>query len=449
MWSEPRPAHVPGPDKRDWALVGALLVAALVEVAARPEFSFVGPSLAVVVGLLPTLLWRRSRPLAMASIGFGVTAGIAAARLATGHALPELHTTAFLLLLPYSLFRWGSGREGVVGAAVVLSLSALGLYSNQNRPDDIAGGLAVVVAAMAFGTAARHRARARWHELEQAKLLERERLARDLHDTVAHHVSAIAIHAQAGQAVAATHQGAAVDALRLIETEASRTLAEMRAIVRSLRRDEAAELAPGPHIEDLARRAGRPGELAQSPRIEDLEQLSGLPAELARSPRIEDLEWLANGPTELAPGPPIEGPEKLARRPTESAPGQRIGELEKLARRFTDGPAINVALSGKIDDLPHTISAAVYRVAQESITNARRHARNATRIEVAVVVDEEFVRLHVRDDGDPTQARPSAGYGLIGMSERAELVGGTCHAGPAPERGWTVTAVLPCKGRTS
>lgn len=406
MWSEPRPTHVPGPDQRDRVLVGALLVAALLEVATRPELSSTGLALAVVIGLLPTLLWRRSRPLAMASIGFGVTAGIAAARLATGHTVPELHTTAFLLLLPYSLFRWGSGREGVVGAAVVLAFSALGLYSNQNRPDDIAGGLAVVVAAMAFGTAARHRARARWHELEQAKLLERERLARDLHDTVAHHVSAIAIHAQAGQAVAAAQQGTAVDALRLIETEASRTLAEMRAIVRSLRQDEAAELAPGPRIEDLARRAGRPAELARSPRIEDLEA------------------------------------------PTEGAPGQRIGELEKFAGRSTDGPAINVALSGKIDDLPPTISSAVYRVAQESITNARRHARNATRIEVAVVVDEASVRLHVRDDGDPSQARPSAGYGLIGMIERAELVGGTCRAGPDPERGWTVTAVLPCRGRT-
>lgn len=371
MWSEPRTAHVPGLGKRDWLLVCALLVAALVEVAARPDLSSRGLSLAVAVGLLPTLLWRRSRPLAMASTAFGVTAVIATIRLATGHALPELHTMAFLLLLPYSLFRWGSGREGVVGAAAVLSSSVLGLFSNLTRPGDIAGGLAVVLAAMAFGTAARHRVRARSHELEQVKLLERERLARDLHDTVAHHVSAIAIRAQAGLAVAATHHGAAVDALRLIETEASRTLAEMRTIVRSLRRDEAAELAP--------------------------------------SPRIEDLEHLASRPA--------------------------------------GGPAIDVDVSGKIDDLPPSISAAIYRVAQESITNARRHARNATRIEVGVTADENSVRLRVRDDGDSAHARPSAGYGLIGMIERAELLGGTCSAGPDPERGWTVTAELPCRGR--
>ena len=58
------------------------------------------------------------------------------------------------------------------------------------------------------------------------------------------------------------------------------------------------------------------------------------------------------------------------------------------------------------------------------------------------------VRLRVNDDGDTSIMRPatSPGYGLIGMSERAGLLGGTCEAGPDPERGWTVTAVLPRAG---
>jgi signal transduction histidine kinase len=84
---------------------------------------------------------------------------------------------------------------------------------------------------------------------------------------------------------------------------------------------------------------------------------------------------------------------------------------------------------------------------QESVTNARRHARHATRIEVRVTVDDTAVRLRVSDDGDTSPIRPSPpGYGLIGMIERADLLGGTCAAGPGPDRGWTVTAVLPRTG---
>lgn len=79
------------------------------------------------------------------------------------------------------------------------------------------------------------------------------------------------------------------------------------------------------------------------------------------------------------------------------------------------------------------------------MTNARRHARYATRISVRVAADGESVRLLVTDDGEPAFLRPAGtpGYGLIGMTERARLLGGTCEAGPDPAGGWTVTAVLP------
>jgi signal transduction histidine kinase len=213
----------------------------------------------------------------------------------------------------------------------------------------------------------------REHEVEQAKASERERLARDLHDTVAHHVSAIAIRAQAGLAVAPMKHEAAADALRVIAAEASRCLAEMRSIVRFLRESESADLAPTP----------------------------------------------------------------------------RIADLERLADERAEEPVVAVDIYGDVDGLSPTVSAAVFRLAQESITNARRHARNATRIEVEVVADEASVRLRVCDDGDPSTPRPSAvaeGFGLAGMSERTALLGGTCRAGPNPEGGWTVTAELPRRG---
>jgi signal transduction histidine kinase len=78
------------------------------------------------------------------------------------------------------------------------------------------------------------------------------------------------------------------------------------------------------------------------------------------------------------------------------------------------------------------------------VTNALRHARNATRIDVQVAGDGDAIRLTVRDDGD--RVHPSsvnAGYGVVGMTERAALLGGTLEAGPGPDHGWVVDALLP------
>ncbi len=104
-------------------------------------------------------------------------------------------------------------------------------------------------------------------------------------------------------------------------------------------------------------------------------------------------------------------------------------------------------LSDDLDDLRPLVEAAIYRIAQESITNAVRHARHATRINVCVAGDDECVRLMVRDDGDARSTdRSSSGFGLVGMTERAKLLGGTLEAGPGPDTGWTVNAVLPKTG---
>jgi signal transduction histidine kinase len=349
-------------------LVGALGVAAVLEGVLRPDLPWRAVSVVVVVGILPTLLWRRTRPLLMVAIAFGTCA---AASLVVGGDL-ALNTAAYLLLLQYSLLRWGSGRDAVVGSSIVFGKLLVGIILGYMSPADLIAGFGILSAAGALGAALRYRARARMRELDQVKLLERERLARDLHDTVAHHVSAMAIRAQAGLAMAASQPNAAIEALTLIESEASRALTEMRGMVRVLRRNQPVELAP--------------------------------------SPRVSDLELLA-GPA----------------RP---------------------GPAVEVEITGAADDLPPPVGAAIYRLAQESVTNARRHARRATRIEVRVAVDDTSVHLRVSDDGDTALTRPagSSGFGLIGMIERADLLGGTCEAGPDPDRGWTVTAVLPRTG---
>ncbi|HVK20575.1 MAG TPA: sensor histidine kinase [Actinokineospora sp.] len=369
VWDEPRPSPPPPRPWWDWALVTVLVVGAVLEGTLRPDLPWRTLSLILTVGLVPTLLWRRTRPLLMVAIAFGACA---VAPVLTGGEEPGLNVGLYLILLPFSLFRWGSGREAAIGAAIIFAKVGLSSVLGQIGFGDTVGGLVLLFSVMAVGAAIRYRSRARTRELDQVKLLERERLARDLHDTVAHHVSAMAIRAQAGLATAANNPDAAVDALRVIESEAAVVLDEMRAMVRVMR----------------------------------------------------------------------------GNRPAELTPNRRVADLEQLATRSHAVPAVEVDIRGDVDSLPSPVGTAIYRLAQESITNARRHARHATRIAVRVATDDQSVHLSVRDDGDggPVRRPESPGYGLIGMIERADLLGGTFEAGPNPGRGWTVTAVLPRTG---
>nr|WP_245765777.1 histidine kinase [Nonomuraea jiangxiensis] len=376
LWTEPRPPHPPRRVWRDWVLVGLLVPAIVLEGVLRTDLQWRPMSVIFGLVMLPTLLWRRTSPLLTLSIPVVVTGLI---QLLTGADPAEMASMAYMLLLLYSLSRWGSGREAVTGLMLISAAVLTAAGSGRLAAGDVVGAFTVVFAAVALGGTFRYRARARMRELDQVKLLEREQLARDLHDTVAHHVSAMAIRAQAGIATAAANPdnaaAVAVDALRVIEAEASRTLAEMRAMVRVLRRHD------------------------------------------------------PSAPPELAPNP-------------------HLSDLEQLAGRSRVGPSVEVAIEGDLDSVAPSIGAAIYRIAQESVTNARRHARHATRIEVSVAADDTSVRLRVSDDGDSTAGRPvvASGYGLLGMIERAGLLGGTCEAGPNPGRGWTVTAVLPRTG---
>ena len=117
----------------------------------------------------------------------------------------------------------------------------------------------------------------------------------------------------------------------------------------------------------------------------------------------------------------------------ELAPAAKLADLRQLASDGGAAPSSTCRSTGDVDALPAPVAAAVYRIAQESVTNARRHARNATRIDVRVDVADERVRLTVHDDG--RRARPAEpGYGITGMTERAALLGGTCTRGPRSRR---------------
>lgn len=85
-----------------------------------------------------------------------------------------------------------------------------------------------------------------------------------------------------------------------------------------------------------------------------------------------------------------------------------------------------------------------FRIVQESVTNAVRHAKDASSLEVDIACDPEAVSLRVHNDGSAQSDHvPPPGRGLTGIAQRAALTGGTAEAGPAPEGGWIVAARLP------
>ncbi len=371
LWVEPRPTNPPNRGPRDWTLVAVLICWSLAEAVLRQDLAPRPLLLLAVLAVLGPLLWRRTHPLVSVAVSFGTLTIVDSVRILTGSQGALLNSTGAALILAYALFRWGSGREAASGLGVILLWLAITYVADPMSLAETVEGYAFFLFAAALGAAIRYRTKIRIRDIDQAKAREREQFARELHDTVAHHVSGIAIQAQAGRAVAASHPERAIEALAIIEEAATRTLNELRAIVGVLRASQDTEFAPQPGV----------------------------------------------------------------------------AEVEQLATDGQARPCVKVALFGQFDDLSPAVGAAIYRLAQESITNARRHASHATQVTVAVTGDADRVRLTIDNDGSSgAGGRAPAGYGLVGMQERASLLGGTFHAGPTAERGWRVEATLPRTG---
>ncbi|CAN5400477.1 histidine kinase [soil metagenome] len=356
---------------RDWVLAAVVVGSALLEVMVRDDMVWRPVALAFGLTLALSMLWRRTQPLAMVGLAFGGLIALDLASVIFAGGPFSAYAGSFVLVLVYSLFRWGTTRQAVLGLVIVLVEAFLAITIDFTGLVDAVGGLFVLLFPAAVGVSIRYRHLVDAQRFETARSREREMLARELHDTVAHHVSAIAIQAQAGRFLAGTHDLAgAAKSLEVIETESSRALVEMRSVVGSLRRDN--QLAP-----ESAQRG------------------------------VADIAAMA------------------------TAHGGH-------------GIRIEVEQRGDLDDLRPAVQSALYRVAQESITNAHRHARQASQVHVLISGDDEGVRLSVCDDDEPTPAAlEPRGYGLVGMTERVTLLGGTLHAGPGPEHGWIVQAIVP------
>lgn len=375
LLAEPRVPNPPVRVWRDWWVIAAVVIAATLEQAFRPDMPWRPVGVGEIAVLIGCLLWRRTHPLAAMAVGFGMVIAIDVISIASDVEGPvSPNAMAFLLLLPYAVFRWGSGRDAAISIPIGLTAAVVGLVREPTSLVESIIGFALLALPAVLGASVRLWTTSREREVDQVRLREREQLARELHDTVAHHVSAMVIRAQAGRAVAATRPEAALEALAIIEAEGSKTLSEMRTIVSALRE------------------------------------------------RVE----------------------------VDLSPQVGIAELQALASSGAGELTVTVHVEGDVGDVSPAVAAALYRIAQESVTNARRHARMASTVVVEVNVEPSQVLVSVRDDGESADlVRTLDGYGVIGMTERATLLGGSLRAGPVAEGGWLVNAVLPQTQRPS
>ncbi|MGI5503924.1 sensor histidine kinase [Lentzea sp. CA-135723] len=201
---------------------------------------------------------------------------------------------------------------------------------------------------------------------------ERSRIARELHDVVAHAVSVMIVHADGAAYAIRSQPEMAENAVRTIADTGRLALTEMRRLLGVLRSEDA------------------------------------------------ETQW--------APQPDARG----------------VVELAENARAA--GVPVQLEITGDVDDLPVGVGLSVYRIVQEALTNVLKHAGSDTTALVRLARTPEELRLEVTDNGFGTPhdvVKVSGGNGLIGMRERAAVLGGEFEAGPNPGGGWRVRATFP------
>ncbi|MFF0658297.1 histidine kinase [Micromonospora tulbaghiae] len=133
-------------------------------------------------------------------------------------------------------------------------------------------------------------------------------------------------------------------------------------------------------------------------------------------------------------------------RDTADAPPASAGtkQIEELVERFRrQGPPVRLRLPGETT-WPPEVTSTVHRIVREALTNVARHAPHAAQVAVDVAQEPDAVVVEVTDDASGAPAEHRGGYGLIGLRERVEALGGTLRAGPRPDgAGWSVRAVVP------
>ena len=249
------------PSALDWLVAFALMVIALIEIASGVFPGPVGVAAAAQLAAIVPVAFRRVAPLAAIAISTAaiLTSGVA---YGLGNSAADVAT---LLLLVYSVGRHTQGRRLLVGAAFALLFAAEPSIAGQTRPSEWAVNFIIDGGALGLGVALRvqtersialavaaDRARRMQEATAQAAVHEeRARIARELHDVVAHNVGLIVLQAGGARSVLATNPERARTAIRQVEETGRQTLTEMRHLVGILREDEDEARQPLPRLERL------------------------------------------------------------------------------------------------------------------------------------------------------------------------------------------------------
>lgn len=417
-WSRP---PVTGDQARaDLLLAGAMFVGAVLSMALQRTAGYYDDPAAGWVSVLCLaavtlpLAARRRRPAAVVlvvAVAFVVTAELL---------VPEtLFINIALFMALYTVGAWDPVRRRATLARLVVVVGmfvwlVLSIFRSVTDPDSLpelsrAGAFSPLVAflliqlltnvlyfagAWWFGehawTSARERARTAYRgrllQVErqlverQAVTLERLRLARELHDAVAHHVSMMGVQAGAARALLASDAARASTALEQVEDSARQSIVELQGVLRTLRE---------------------------------------------------------------VPGEQVGGSQVGVRDSVGSLTVERIPEL--AAQSTEAGLPTSFQVVGEPVPLPPLVSLNLFRIAQEALTNSRKHGGVGARADVRVRYLPGAVELEVADDGTGARRGPvsSSGLGLVGMRERVAADGGSLHAGPRSRGGFLVRARIP------
>lgn len=362
-----------------------LMVAAQAQVWLDPDLPGlrwgVALQCAVAVG---AVVVRRRPPVAVAIVVVAALVDVLAYR--TGET-PNVVVGLLLalLLVCYSVARHEPRADlALAGGLVLLAAFWLGDWRQSNPPSEYLTSFVSLSSAWIAGRVA-------WHERAQAKRLqlalaeaerqrlraekaaasaERSRIAREVHDVVAHSLSVVAVQADAAEALVPRDPGAAARRMGVVRDTAREALGEMRRVLGTLRE--------GSHA---------------------------------------------------------------------AAPQPSVGHLAALTADLRDaGVEIALRVEGEPSTLPPAVDMSAFRIVQEGLTNVRRHAPGA-RAEVILRYTPAALELAIINNGGPPALghdAQTAGYGLIGVRERVNALGGEFQVGPT-DGGWRLHAVLPLK----
>lgn len=361
------------PRSTQWVVLGTLTAFVVIGLALRrPLEAAISVPAAVVAVAGGWLSLRRNPPVRLICVGVA-TAGV----VVIGNGMSSNVVWFAMCVLGAICALAGGWREALifwVASLVIFAVEAIWVEPDPGWGAWIAGVTVTIAAALIVrherDLVAQLRA-AQSGLAERAKAEERNRIARELHDIIAHTLTVSLLHVTSARLAveeAEPTDGTADAARALAEAErlGRETLGEVRAAVGLLRPDVPA------------------GDGSASP----LPTLDALPA---------------------------------------------------LVERFRQtGARIAITMHGETAHVPATVGLAVYRIAQEALTNAVKHAPGAP-IALDLRIERGAASLRVESEGPPGSGM---GLGMTSMRERAASVGGTCHAGPGG-RGWVVRAELP------